>query len=95
MVDVMSLLTRDFELNVVLFRGFGMTKIDVNVSELMSIWTYDSVQELKGSQDSLDSRRHLSLPHKENFDAVVFDVLRVSPENFAVSCFTSAHLKFC
>ena len=37
----------------------------------------------QGSQDSLD--RRASLPRIKSFDAVVFDVLRVSAEDFAVS----------
>ncbi|XP_021371165.1 ras-specific guanine nucleotide-releasing factor RalGPS1-like isoform X2 [Mizuhopecten yessoensis] len=35
----------------------------------------------QGSEESLD--KHSSLPHMKSFDAVVFDVLRVSPDEFA------------
>ena len=40
-------------------------------------------QDRRGSEDSLDHR--LALPQMKSYDAVVFDVLRVSPEDFAVS----------
>lgn len=37
----------------------------------------------QGSQDSLD--KHSSLPRMKSYDAAVFDVLKVPPEEFAVS----------
>ena len=41
-----------------------------------------------GSQDSLDGR-HATLPHMKSYDAAVFEILRVQPEEFAVSIFCS------
>jgi len=37
----------------------------------------------QGSEESID--KHSSLPRMKSYDAVVFDVLRVSPDEFAVS----------
>lgn len=48
--------------------------------------------QLQGSCDSLDHDKHSSLPRMKSYDAVVFDVLRVSSDEFAVSSFYFNHV---
>lgn len=50
------------------------------IEECLNVYLQGTSQ---GSQDSLD--KHSSLPRMKSYDAAVFDVLKVPPEEFAVS----------
>lgn len=50
---------------------------------------------ISNSHDALDTRWNGEVCNQKSYDAVVFSVLRVSPEDFAVSyLLTVAHLVF-